>query len=121
MLLAITLITALHVAPPADSIKGTWKLTGDVAGNPVNSTCDIRQAGTTLTGTCTGEAGQPQPITGEVKGDSVIFQHGGDYQGTALTIIYSGKRETPTQIKGMIMVKPFDAGGTFTAEPVPAK
>ncbi|MEO6527511.1 MAG: hypothetical protein ABIP93_12855 [Gemmatimonadaceae bacterium] len=123
MLIAIALLSALHAPASADSINGKWKVTGDVAGNPVNTTCDLRQSGTTITGVCIGAAADspPQPITGEVKGDSVTFQHGGDYQGTALTIIYSGKLETPKQLKGTITVKPFDAGGTFTAEPAPTK
>jgi hypothetical protein len=120
MLLAIALVAAIHFAP-VDPINGKWQLKGDVAGNPLNTICDIKQTGTAITGICTNDKGEPQPITGEVKGDSVTFEHGGDYQGTALTIIYAGKLETPKQLKGTILVKPFDASGTFTAEPVPAK
>jgi hypothetical protein len=120
MLFALSLLAALHLAP-ADSVTGKWQLKGDVAGNPLNTICEISQSGTTLTGVCTGEQSPPQPITGQVKGDSVTFQHSGDYQGTELTIIYSGKLKSPKQLEGTITVKPFDASGTFTAEPVPAK
>ena len=119
MLLAIALVAA-HLSS-TDPISGKWQIKGDVAGNPVNTVCDIKQTGTAISGICTNDKGEPQPITGEVKGDSVTFQHGGDYQGTALTIIYAGKLETPKQLKGTILVKPYDADGTFTAEPVPAK
>jgi hypothetical protein len=55
-----------------------------------------------------------------VKGDSVTFSHAGDYQGTALTIVYAAKIASPTKLEGTINVKPFDAAGTFTAEPVAA-
>ena len=55
-----------------------------------------------------------------MKGDSVIFEHGGDYQGQELTIVYAAKLETAKKLKGTINVKPFDAAGTFTAEPVAA-
>jgi hypothetical protein len=120
MLLALALATSMHLAP-ADSVTGKWQLKGDVVGNPLNSTCDFKQTGTTLSGNCVDAQGQPQPITGQVKDGTVTFTHGGDYQGTALTITYTGKLKTPTQIEGTIDVKPFSAEGTFTATPVPAK
>ena len=121
MLLALTLIAALH-ANPGDSVSGKWHLKGDVVGNPLDVTCEIAQAGAKLTGVCSSMApgGADVPITGEVKGDSVIFSHGGDYQGTALTIVYAAKIVSPTKLDGTINVKPFDAAGTFTAEPVAA-
>ena len=120
MLFALTLLASIHLAP-ADSITGKWQLKGDVVGNPLNTICDIKQAGTALTGSCTGDTGVPTPITGTVKDGVVTFQHGGDYQGTELTIIYSGKLESAKEIKGTIEVKPFSASGTFTATPAPAK
>jgi uncharacterized protein (DUF2147 family) len=120
MLLALTLVASLHAAS-VDSIAGKWQLKGDVVGNPINTTCEIAQSGTKITGVCSSmeQGGPDQPITGEVKGDSVTFSHGGEYQGTALTIIYSGKLSS-NKLEGTINVKPFDAGGTFTAEPVAA-
>jgi hypothetical protein len=119
MLLALTLIASLH-ATPGDSLSGKWALKGDVVGNPLNSTCEIAQSGDKITGVCNSDQGGPaQPITGEVKGDSVTFSHGGDYQGTALTIVYAAKISA-NKLEGTINVKPFDAAGTFTAEPVAA-
>ncbi|HEX7979358.1 MAG TPA: hypothetical protein VF461_12210 [Gemmatimonadaceae bacterium] len=120
MLLALTLVASLHAAP-ADSISGKWHLKGDVVGNPLDTTCELAQAGDKITGVCSSmqPGGPDTPITGEVKGDSVTWSHGGDYQGTALTIVYSAKR-TANKLEGTINVKPFDAAGTFTAEPVAA-
>jgi hypothetical protein len=119
MLLALTLVASLHAAP-ADSISGKWQFKGDVVGNPLNMVCEIAQSASKITGVCSGDQGAPpQPITGEVKGDSVTFSHGGDYQGTALTIVYAGKYSA-NKLEGTINVKPFDAAGTFTAEPVAA-
>jgi hypothetical protein len=120
MLLALALLASLHAAP-ADSITGKWQLKGDVVGNPLNTICDIKQTGAAITGNCTGDTGVPTPITGTVKDGVVTFSHGGDYQGTELTITYTGKLETPTQLKGTIEVKPFSAEGSFTATPVAAK
>ena len=119
MLLAIALLSTMHLTAPSDSINGKWQLKGDVAGNPLNTTCDIRQAGTILTGTCVPEKGPPMPITGQAKDNTFAFQHGGDYQGQELTIIYAGTLESPRQLKGTITVKPYEASGTFTAEPAP--
>ena len=119
MLLALTLVASLHAAS-VDSIAGKWQIKGDVVGNPINTVCEIAQAGDKITGVCSNDQGGPaQPITGEVKGDSVTFSHGGDYQGTALTIIYAAKYSA-NKLEGTINVKPFDAAGTFTAEPVAA-
>ena len=120
MLLALTLVASLHAAA-TDSIAGKWQLKGDVVGNPINTVCEIAQSGDKITGVCSSMApgGPDQPITGEVKGDSVTFSHGGDYQGTALTIIYAGKLSA-NKLEGTINVKPFDAAGTFSAEPVAA-
>jgi hypothetical protein len=118
MLLTIALLSALSTAP-ADSVNGTWKLTGDVVGNPLNEICTIKQSGTALTGTCTMQDRAPQPIEGEVKDGKVTFKHGGDYEGTALTMVYTGTLAA-NEIKGTIEVAPFNASGTFTATPTTA-
>jgi hypothetical protein len=119
MLLALALAAAVHAAPAVDSLPGTWKLTGDVAGNPLVETCTIKQAGTVVSGSCTNEQGGPYEVTGDVKDGKVTFKHGGDYQGTALTIIYSATLGTP-ELKGTVEVQPFGVTGTFTAAPAPA-
>src|SRR5690349_5563949 len=88
MLLPLALLAALHA--PVDSVPGKWQIKGDVMGNPLDETCTITQTGTTLGGSCTNSNGGPYEVTGEAKDGKVTFKHGGDYQGTALTIIYSG-------------------------------
>ena len=119
MLLALALAAAVHAAP-ADSVPGTWKITGDVVGNPLNETCTLKQAGTLVTGSCTGETGGPYEVTGDVKDGKVTFKHAGDYQGTALIITYAGTLAAG-QLKGSVDVQPFGVTGTFTAAPAPAK
>jgi hypothetical protein len=117
MLFTLTLLSALHAAP-TDSLAGAWKFTNEVQGVSWSEVCTIKQTGTTVGGSCVGDAGTPFAITGEVKGDSVTFQHGGEYQGQAITIIFSGVIEKPGALKkGAIFVKPLDAAGSFTAEP----
>ena len=121
MLTTITLLATLLTAAPADSINGSWQIKGDVSGSPLNTVCEIKQTGAAITGVCTSDQGVKQPITGDVKEGTITFKHGGDYQGTELTITYSGKLESPTKLSGTVDVAPFSVSGTFTAEPVPAK
>jgi hypothetical protein len=120
MLSSIALLAVLHLASAADPINGTWQITGDVVGNPLNEVCTIKQDGTQLSGSCTGESGQAYDLTGEVKEDgTVTFKHGGEYQGTELTIVYSGTL-TGQELKGTVNVQPFGVDGEFTATPAPA-
>jgi len=117
MLFTLSLLSALNVATPADSLAGTWKFTNEVQGVSWSEVCTIKQTGATMGGSCVGDAGASFAITGEVKGDSVTFQHGGEYEGQAITIIFSGVIEKPGSLKkGAIFVKPLNASGSFTAE-----
>jgi len=115
MFLAFALAAAL--AAPADSISGTWQIKGEVAGNPLNSTCTIVVAESKVSGTCKSSDGKVDPIVGEVKEGKVTFEHGGDYQGTELKIIYTATLPSAKEMKGTIEVKPFDVSGEFTATP----
>jgi hypothetical protein len=118
MLLAFALVSAL--AAPADSISGTWQIKGEVAGNPLNSTCTLVVAEAKITGSCKNSEGKVDPIFGEVKEGKVIFEHGGDYQGQELKIIFTGTLPSAKEMTGTIEVKPFDVSGEFTAVPAPA-
>jgi hypothetical protein len=108
MLLTFALVAAL--AAPADSVSGTWLIKGDVAGNPLNTTCTIVVSSAKISGVCK---------SGEVKEGKVIFEHGGDYNGQELKIIYTGTLPSAKEMKGTIEVKPFDVSGDFTATPAP--
>jgi hypothetical protein len=119
MLLTFALVAAL--AAPADSISGTWLIKGDVAGNPLVSTCTIAVAEAKVSGVCKNAEGKENPITGEVKEGKVIFEHGGDYNGQELKIIYTATLPSAKEMKGTIEVKPFDVSGEFTATPTPKK
>jgi hypothetical protein len=125
MLLALSLLSALHAAPrpliQADSLSGAWQISGDVMGNPLNQTCTIKQTGATLSGTCTGGTGEKLDLTGEVKDGKVVFRYKNDYQGTALTIVYTTTTASAKQLKGTVDVQPMGISGTFTAAPAPAK
>ena len=120
MLLTLTVLSALQMAPAADSITGSWQIRGDVMGAPLNEVCVIKQSGDTLTGNCTNEGGTSYELSGEVKDGKITFRHAGEYEGQALTIGYSGT-VVSKEIKGTLNIQPFDVGGEFTATPVTAK
>ena len=120
MLLPLALLAALHAAPATDSLSGAWKITGDIMGNPIDQTCTLQQAGATVTGNCIGGQGEKLDVTGEVKDDKLTFKHGGDYQGQALTIVYTGTLASANALKGSVEVRPFGVTGTFTAAPAAA-
>jgi hypothetical protein len=122
LLAALALALTVGAAPAAaDSLAGSWKITGDVMGNPVVETCTFRQTAAVIAGTCASEAGEFE-VAGELKDGKISFWHaGGDYNGTALTMLWTIDTMTPTELRGTFVVKPFDAPGTFTAVPAPAK
>jgi hypothetical protein len=120
MLLPLALLAALHNTPATDSLPGTWLITGDIMGNPLTEQCTITQAGATVSGSCTNENGGPYAVTGEVKDGKITFKHGGDHEGTALTIVYTATLGAPAQLKGTVEVQPFGATGTFSAARAPA-
>ena len=121
MLLSLALLAALNAAPASDSLAGPWKITGDVMGSPLDMSCTVKQTGATLSGTCDGQTGETLALTGEVKDGKVVLRHGGDYQGQALTIVYTATSVTAKQLKGDVEVQPMGVTGTFTATPAPAK
>lgn len=121
MLLTLTLATLLHTAAAADTIPGSWRFQGDISGFPLNQVCTFELAGTALSGRCVSADGDASgtEILGEAKDGSISFQHTGEYEGEPLTVTYNGKVESATQMRGTILVEPFDVTGYFTATPVP--
>ena len=114
MLLALTLLSALQIAPTAAPPE-TWQIRGDVQGNPLNQVCTVTLEGTRLTGSCAAPSGKSYEATGEVKEGKVTLRHGGEYQGQPLTIVYSGTVVAPGEVRGTVEVQPFAVSGSFTA------
>ena len=127
LLAALALATSLGAAGGApaarsDSISGTWKITGDVMGNPLNQTCTLTRTDAAITGQCTAEGGaSPAQVAGEAKEGKISFWHGADYNGETLTIIYTLTSAAPAKLEGTVLVKPFEVTGTFSAAPAVAK
>jgi hypothetical protein len=110
-------LNRLDPPPPAttaaSAFAGSWKITGDVVGNPVNSTCTFTVNGEgRVGGTCTVPTGET-PVTGEVKGQTLTFEIGATHEGTDYVLVFTGAAQSPTAMKGTIDVS--GTPGEFTA------
>lgn len=97
----------------AADVTGTWILTGDAQGTPVNATVTFKQDGTKLTGTTKSPAGEA-PLTGDVSGNKVTWKINVTVQGNDLTVIFVGNIGADGTMSGTLDAT--IAMGTFTAK-----
>jgi hypothetical protein len=115
-----TLIAALFLMLPlaAADVSGDWKLEGDIAGNPVNPVCTLKQDGANLEGVCKHpDQEAPIAIKGQVDGDKVKWGYEIEHNGTKYQLLYTATLESETAMKGTV-----DAGvaaGDFKATKQP--
>ena len=110
--------TALFAQP---TVPGSWTITGDVQGYSLNETCTFTQDNDKITGSCKSSEGKTYDTTVTVDGEKVIFVHGGEYEGKALTLKYTGTYNDKGELSGAIDVQPLNYDGTFTAKKTEAK
>jgi hypothetical protein len=115
--LPLLLITAaaLAQAPASDAgLSGKWKLHQSIAGNDSDSECTFTQKDADLTGSCgAGDQGTVK-LTGKVDGKKVSWSYKSEYNGSPLTMNYSGTLDS-AKITGEVEVDPFSVTGDFTA------
>jgi hypothetical protein len=109
--------TALFAQP---TIPGSWTISGDVQGYAINEACTFTQTAGKIAGSCVSE-GKTYDTTVTIDGSKVIFVHGGEYEGQALTLTYTGTYNDKGELSGAIDVKPLGYDGTFTAKKTEAK
>jgi hypothetical protein len=97
------------------TVPGSWTITGDVQGYAINETCTFTQASDKITGSCVSE-GKTYDTVVTIDGPKVVFVHGGEYEGKALTLTYTGTYNDKGDLGGAIDVKPLGYDGTFTAK-----
>ena len=107
-LVALTLCLFAAVTAFAADVSGTWKVTGDVAGNPVNFSCVLTQENDKLSGTVALPASEAV-LTGSVKETAVTFEFDAD----GYHLVFNGTLGEAGDMKGTIEVA--GAQGTFTA------
>lgn len=98
--LVLMLLPLAGTARAADDFSGSWAMSGDVQGNPVNLDCAVTQAAdATLGGRCQINGAESADIAGTVKDADVQFSF--TVQGYTLT--YTGKLEGE-RVSGVIEV-----------------
>lgn len=118
LLLFLTATSTLLAQP---TVPGSWTITGDVQGYPINETCVFTQDKDKIAGSCKDAEGKAYDTTVTVNDKKVVFVHGGEYEGQALTITFSGTYNDKGELAGAIDVQPLNYDGTFTAKKTEAK
>jgi hypothetical protein len=117
----ITIAIVLFVSSAwaaAPNLTGKWTVHQSVAGNEADSECNLIQTDSTLDGTCKSQDGKDLPIKGSVDGSKIKWQFDSEYNGTPLTIKFTGTVDDSGKMSGSVDVDPFGATGDFTASQV---
>ena len=107
--------SALAAAP---NITGMWIVHQSIAGNDADCECNLIQTDSTLAGTCKSQDGKDLPIKGSVDGSKVKWQFDSEYNGSPLTIRFTGTVDDSGKMSGSVDVDPFGVSGDFTASQV---
>jgi hypothetical protein len=113
--LAAATLTSLAADNP--SLTGKWKIHQTVAGNESDSDCTFTQKDNELTGSCTADQGSGK-ITGKVDGNKISWSYETEYNGSPLTVKFTGTLDSAGKIAGSVTVEQFGVDGDFTATPV---
>lgn len=120
-----TIVMALCLASPAlfahvaaqdkpIDVSGSWALTVETAGGTGSPSVDLKQDGETLTGNYSSQVFGEQKVTGTIKGNAITFGFTTTFEGSSMTVTYSGTADAST-MKGKVTVG--DLGeGTFTGK-----
>jgi opacity protein-like surface antigen len=117
--LLVILLTLVATSPlSAADLSGKWRVTGSIGEMPIDITCTFKDAKGQLTGSCTAEEIGALTLKGESRGTSVTWKYDVSFQNQDFTVVYKGKLESSTEIKGSISVMD-NASGSFTAKKQP--
>lgn len=120
-----TIVMALCLASPAlfahvaaqdkpIDVSGSWALTVETAGGTGSPSVDLKQDAETLTGNYSSQVFGEQKVTGTIKGNAITFGFTTTFEGSSMTVTYSGTADAST-MKGKVTVG--DLGeGTFTGK-----
>jgi hypothetical protein len=107
--------TSVLASGPTD-ITGRWKFHSVISGTETDTPCALVQSERKLSGTCRVNDADVK-IVGKVDNKKITFQYNSDYNGTDLTVTYTGALDDSGNIKGDVNVEPFAVSGDFTATP----
>jgi hypothetical protein len=111
---------AASASQTAVSYTGSWRVDGDVQGQPVKMLCSLVQDDKNkITGSCTAEAddtGVPRKVAGEVKKGSVNWHFDTVFQDNPISVAMSATMSDDGKtMSGTIDVEPMGVGGEFNA------
>lgn len=112
----LVFIASTAFAAAAPNLTGKYTLHQSVAGNDSDSECNFVQTDTKLTGTCKGQEKDVE-IKGTIDGNKANWQYESEYNGTPLTVKFTGTVDDSGKITGSVDVDPFGVNGDFTATP----
>ena len=94
------------------NVAGSWALTVETAAGTGTPSIELKQDGETLTGNYSSEVFGEQKVTGTIKGNAVTFGFTTSFEGSTVTVTYTGTADAST-MKGKVTIG--DLGeGTFT-------
>jgi hypothetical protein len=98
----------------AAEVSGDWSIEGTIGQMPLQVICSLKEADQKLTGSCHNEQYPDLPLAGESHDGHVSWTYTVNYQGQQLQVTYAGQLESPTSMKGDILVGG-NPSGSFTA------
>jgi hypothetical protein len=98
----------------ADTVSGTWQIHQNISGNESDLACTFTPTGDDLAGTCVA-GDRTMKFTGKVSEKKVNFTVQTEYNGSPLSMAYSGTLTSSTKMTGTVIVEPYKVEGEFTA------
>ena len=110
------LISSTAFAAGTPNLTGQWTVHNSIAGNESDQDCKFVQTDNKLTGSCKDTEKEVQ-VTGSIDKNKVTWTYQSEYNGTPLTLTYTGTLDDSSKIAGSVEVSPFGVTGDFTAVP----
>src|SRR5580700_2139570 len=103
----------------APSLTGKWKIHIAIGGQEQNQQCSFVQTDKVLAGTCGSDHGEVK-IAGSIDGNKASWKFDSEYQGTPITLTYTGAFDDKGKLSGSVDVAPFNVTGDFEVSPADA-
>jgi hypothetical protein len=114
--LVLALIAIPSSAADGPALSGKWKVHNSIVGNESDQDCSFVQEGNDISGTCSLEQGTAK-LTGKITDAKITWQYNTEYNGSPLTLVYTGTMDKDSKITGTVEVEPMSVSGDFTAIP----
>jgi hypothetical protein len=109
-------LTVIASAAETNPLSGKWQIHNTIAGNESNQSCTLSQKENEITGTC-GDGQTLATIAGKVEDRKITWTLKTEYNGSPITLDYTGQLGPEGRIEGTVTVEEFNVDGSFTANP----